>query len=1079
MKKVLIIFISTVFFIGLLGFVPFNADGVLPKLTQEVEKLSQFKVKAAGLKVSLFRGGTISRLDLFYPDGEKFAQFDNTNIQISIPSLLKKQVAAKKIKTENMVLKLKTKPDGNFYINDFINLSDDLNIQFPDFISDKYNIAVISDKDKYFFFKGSELKVSKFIPYQRLKLSTNGKISIKDEDYIDYDINLLSELENQDQKNFNFIQVLEDIEKLKFKANILANIAIKGSSLKPKTDGIINIDGISVTLNDKKLPNSYIYLTLLDDKISIDSELFSDVSDKLIAKGLLKIGEKPYVDLKIKSDKTDIKNTFYAFRLLSEIAGIDQVKSVSGHLSADFVVKGDLNKIKSSGYFNINDANILTNNLNITNLNSNLDFSDNTVKIKQTKAFVNGALVNATGKIDKNLDIQITANKVPIKKLLENKYGITSGVVSVIANLNGTMSNITPKINIKVSGLSGKYQDCLASMNNMLININADKKFDANLTGIIINKKNICPIKIPSLNLSGNTTEVEIKKSSIYAQNSKLDISGKLLNLLSDKFMFFVNGDGYIKPSDFNINEIKETQPVLINLTGNEKIQNINVQLLQNSDQLFGTSSIINFWGKISGNELRINDLSINTYNGKFDKKNLKQNISSSGKFLIINGLIKDLKSPVLHAVKINIPKSMKLYYGDTFAQVQGDLVINGDIKAPEIVGQFDIDKLSSPKLALSLEKLDADFTKNNVDISCPNVKINNSILNIKALVDPSHNVVKNLSIKSKVLNTNDLIEFKNNLNLPAAYIHNGSVYAEKVYVQMYDKKLYLTEFNSSLTNEGSTYKFQNIYSDMYNGKLAGNLDYNTDTDKFNATLQARGTSSQLILNEITDLKENISGTMDFDATLKGWVGSRDSISGDIKFIINDGQMQTLGKLEHLLYAQNIVADNMLRTSLSVITKAITAKNTGLFKYIKGSLTLSNGWAKLNSVQTLGPNMSMYIKGRINIINNFADLTILGRLSDEVITSLGAIGNFSMNKLMSMLTGYEESALLSFDFMDNVPMLPQKNTKEFKSVIYGPIEKQSSVKQFKWVSYSEKTYNTKEVPTKNYDVPDFINNIGR
>ena len=90
---------------------------------------------------------------------------------------------------------------------------------------------------------------------------------------------------------------------------------------------------------------------------------------------------------------------------------------------------------------------------------------------------------------------------------------------------------------------------------------------------------------------------------------------------------------------ELHINEIKETQPVLINLTGNEKIQNINVQLLQNSDQLFGTSSIINFWGKISGNELRINDLSINTYNGKFDKKNLKQNISSSGKFLIINGI--------------------------------------------------------------------------------------------------------------------------------------------------------------------------------------------------------------------------------------------------------------------------------------------------------------------------------------------------------------------------------------------------------------------------------------------------------
>ncbi|MBQ6516542.1 hypothetical protein IJI31_05120 [bacterium] len=1079
MRKIFITLISVFLFIGLLGFVPFNADNILPKIIKETEKFTTFKVNAAGLKISLFKGATISRLDLFYPTGEKFAQFDNINIQISLPSLLKKQATAKKIKSETMVLKLKAKPNGELYINDFINLSDDAGVQFPDFIAEKYDIALVSDKDKPFYLIGNDLKISKFIPNKRIKFSTNGKVSIQNEDYIDYDINLLSELEMQKAEPFDFIQLLSDIEKLKFKANILANFSVKGTQAKPKADGIINVDGISVTINDKKLPNSFAYLTFLDDKISLDSEIFSDISEKLSAKGLIKIGEKPYVDLKIKTDKTDIKNTFYVFRLLSEITGMEQVKSVSGHLTSDCAIKGDLNKLKSTGYFDLRNINISTNNLLISNLNSYLDFSDNIIKIKQATAYVNGALVNATGKIDKNIDIQITANKVPVKKLLENKYGITNGIVSVIANITGTMDNIIPKFNVQISGFSGNHEDCKYNVNNILINVSANKNIDAKLMGVILNQPNICPIKIPTLTLAGNTSDIEIKKSPIYAQNSKIDISGKLLNLMTDKFMFFINGDGYIKPSDFNIKELTETQPILLTITGNEKIQNFNIQLLQNSDKLFGTASIINFWGKLAGKELKINDLSINTYNGKFDKSNLRQNIATAGKLLVVNGTITDLKNPVLHTIKINIPKHLKLYYGDASAQLQGDLLINGTIKSPEIVGQLNVNKLLAPKLELSLEKLEADFTKNMVEISCPNIKIKNSTMNITALADPFKNVIKNLNIKSKVLNTNDLLEFKNNFNLPHPYIHNGIIYAEKVIVQMYDKALILTDFNSALTTEGPVYKIQNIYADMYNGKIAGKVDFNTDTDKFSTNLQARGVSSQLVLNEITDLKENISGTMDFDAGLSGWIGAKDSIAGNIKFIINDGQMPTLGKLEHLLYAQNIIADNMLRTSLSVITKAITAKNTGLFKYIKGTISLANGWAKIDSIQTLGPTMSMYIKGRINIVNNFADLTILGRLSDEVITSLGAVGNFSMNKLMSMITGYEESAVLSFDFMDHVPMLPQKNTKEFKSVIYGPIEKQSSVKLFKWVSYSEKTYNTKEVPMQNYEIPDFINNIGR
>ena len=52
-----------------------------------------------------------------------------------------------------------------------------------------------------------------------------------------------------------------------------------------------------------------------------------------------------------------------------------------------------------------------------------------------------------------------------------------------------------------------------------------------------------------------------------------------------------------------------------------------------------------------------------------------------------------------------------------------------------------------------------------------------------------------------------------------------------------------------------------------------------------------------------------------------------------------------------------------------------------------------------------------------------------------------------------------------------------KNTKEFKSVINGIIDKPSSVQSFNWVSYSQKTLKQKDVPMSNIKVPSFVEEL--
>ena len=174
--------------------------------------------------------------------------------------------------------------------------------------------------------------------------------------------------------------------------------------------------------------------------------------------------------------------------------------------------------------------------------------------------------------------------------------------------------------------------------------------------------------------------------------------------------------------------------------------------------------------------------------------------------------------------------------------------------------------------------------------------------------------------------------------------------------------------------------------------------------------------------------------------------------------------MGTLGKLEHLLYAQNILSNNLFKTTINVIAKAVSVKNTGVFKYIKGKMTFSNGWANISSLKTSGPSMSMYVTGNYNLINNSPNLIILGRLSDDVVRLLGPIGDFSMDKMLSFIpklgniTSYLINQITTNPEYENTSFIPDLTpktelpTKEFKVILNGGIESQSSVKSFKWLS---------------------------
>ena len=406
-------------------------------------------------------------------------------------------------------------------------------------------------------------------------------------------------------------------------------------------------------------------------------------------------------------------------------------------------------------------------------------------------------------------------------------------------------------------------------------------------------------------------------------------------------------------------------------------------------------------------------------------------------------------------------------------------MLLNGKFNQPEIVGQLNVSNLVNQFIQLSLSNLTVDFNKNVAIVNAPIIKIADSTFGINSTISTDFSkecLVKSINIKSKFLNFDTILMYKDTpiySSIPLK-INEGKLYAERASSSVYGGSLYLSALNSEFKIDNSILSVKNITSELYNGKLAGSLNYNLKNDKFNTNIQARGISAAPIFDLITYKKDTMSGSMDFDADLNGNLVSKESLNGDIKFIIHNGHMGMLGKLEHLLYAQNVVADSMLRTSLGTVAKAITLKDTGLFKYLSGDITMKNGIANIKALQSQGPLMALFIKGQYNPSTDYAKLVILGRLSDEVTDSLGAFGEFSFNKLMLMLTGEDNKLNVYASDMEKLPQLPARSTKVFRTLINGMIEKPSSVIQFNWISYSQKSLRQKEVPLTNDKLPDFI-----
>ena len=194
------------------------------------------------------------------------------------------------------------------------------------------------------------------------------------------------------------------------------------------------------------------------------------------------------------------------------------------------------------------------------------------------------------------------------------------------------------------------------------------------------------------------------------------------------------------------------------------------------------------------------------------------------------------------------------------------------------------------------------------------------------------------------------------------------------------------------------------------------------------------------------------------------------TLDGYIKFNIDNGELSQFAKLERFLQAGNILSQSILKLTLNSTLSAITKQNTGDFKTIEGTVKIKNSIANIQYINSQGSNMSLYITGTFNLLNQYASTKILGRIPNSIVSVMGNIGNFSLSQkvdemdkdtkeTINMLTASpiekKFSTTISKNDFDKIPPLAYQigdiPTREFIVLIEGIIKNNSSIQDFKWI----------------------------
>ncbi len=728
---------------------------------------------------------------------------------------------------------------------------------------------------------------------------------------------------------------------------------------------------------------------------------------------------------------------------------------LTADLAADIKTKGTFEDIHFDGTANISNIGVAVDGRKLPASNIDLTFRGNDIDMYTKLYTADKELTELignfkTGKHPK-IDLNCKSN-AQFKSILDMIDSIAKSFgyddFDTLTAAGGIDADFSLKSDLKKVESSGYLKIPSASIVYKLYNIVVNNiKADIDFANSMIDIKNLgFTVLNQPLSVRGTITQDAVADLSMSA--NKLQLKGLLLALgqvalLKDNQI----NNGTISANIFVKGRLDKITPKI-----NVNVDNIDIKNIPSNTCVKAPKSVLDIQtdgktasGKISVANAKIVNpvatVSVPSVNLSLGEKD----ISIDSAYLLYNNARIDISGKISDYLTQNL--NLDISAKDT--KSSGAAYLKGSVN----------DLYSSQKLNLNLNIPD------NISFEIPGLK--NSTMTVNGNLDITGNLINpylngGIAVPSVKI-PNMLLTMDNmrvNLNGP---IVKGSGTLKKFVSGGIVAENLSSDFN--LTN--NVFYLKNLKGDAFDGKVDGNISYNISNGHIGVDFKGSGMNAEKAIAGAAGLKNALSGKLNFNAkvTLHGATDKEmmQNLKGSATFDISDGTLGNIGRFENMLFAQNLQSNSIIKAAVNSVSSLPVIKNTAEFKTINGNLTFANGWATLNPITTSGPSMAYYITGRYNLLNATANLTVLGRISAEVVSLLGPLGDLSVTKLTSYipkfgaLTGNLINALTSDPKKEKISSIPalssgNANYKDFKVTFNGGVESRSSVKSFKWLS---------------------------
>lgn len=1111
----------------------FNSDYFTGQLSEEFRKNTGLvlNIEKLSVKPEFSPFINLHAHHIIIKDRSDIIKIRDMDLKLKVLPLITKTVAIEKINADYPIIYVNMDKDGTADIDKYLfkkyNPSKKAGIfKFSDTIPKteikNYKIKIFDKRYKYpFVFEGNKLITEKTAFRSNLNLLTDGSLTYNKEPLVKYNIDSEIPLKiNENRERLFNTNPFEYLKKYNIRANLNSKLKISDNGKIFKINGHTNIKNLKFVVDGKVMSDNYINLSFNEGKTGIEASINSNRQNLIRISGEVSDGR---IKLFVKSKESDIKTlkeTAEAILNSFNIKNDLNLFNISGKTDLDFSVESNYKTLKSSGAAKIINASIKHKQFSytITDINSVINFDQNQIKLEPSKIYINSTPVTVQGTVsnDTKLNIEAEGKNLDIEKLTKLflpsdvlKNGQYRGTADFKAQISGTLKK--PNLHI-TSDLSNFVQ---IKDNKTVIRFNKGKVTYKGTKenpdcGIDITNADILPdifnsgLTAEKIQLSTDLNSVTIPEIKLMDKEKPLIISGRIDELKKQpKYKFDING----KIKSESLYKILKEKNIVKNLNAAAKgYLTVNGQVNgKNSEGTFKGNILAdkdNYISFIVINELLNRpsvmniDLSYNTNSIAINNISL-QNKTNSETVTEIKGRINDFAKPKAEHLNVNIPKAMSVSLSqlkNSSVTLKSNIELNGDIEKPDIKGTLEIKDIYIPDYKLSSSVNEITFADDLIKINIPKLIIGSTKLSAKAeTASDFKNNLKYLEIDADYIDLDELNEIFEPLS-------NNSVYPGIALPFSTDKGtakvrtfktagLTAENINCDIKTENNIVKINNIKGTAYKGLLSGKAEYNTLMTKTYCDLTGQNADIAPLMTAITGVENFATGKINFRMKLNT-IGiklnqQQRTAKGYVQFTAQNGIMGPLCRFEHFLYAQNLISQSIMKTTVAAVSKVLKPQNTGIYTIANGILEIESGTADFKDLSLEGPNMSLFIKGKMNIPNNRVDLEIYGRVSEEIEKFLGNLKNPMPRTILSTSSEtslgnifYDEyNTKVTRDIIGKIPPLNPDtglSARPFAVKIQGPSESIKSVKSFKWITGIE---NRTSQPERNSEPEQIRKNI--